>query len=395
MAAERRTGKRVLVTGGAGEMGAHACRVLAGAEEIAEVLVADRNEAAATALADVLGPRAKPLALDISDAAALASALSGIDIVLNTTGPFYRFGPLVLRAAIAAGTHYLDICDDFEPTLEMLGLDAAAREAGVTAVIGVGASPGISNLLGVLAMNECDAVETVYTSWRASGFQRAEVDDSVRSSAAVEHWLHNCTATIKAWRDGGLADTQPLEERTLSYPGRGEATVWVCGHPEPLTLPRSRSGVRESLNLMTSRPRLMEAVIRTANRVRSGELDVAAASRALVLEPGTMGSAAGPAPSLPVLFAVAEGTKDGKRIRVGARPLVVPDDSMGTMTGIPLAVATLMTARGQGGRPGVHGPEVLDARTFFADLAQHARQAPGNERPADVVEVVVEEITAR
>ncbi|MFC9556829.1 saccharopine dehydrogenase family protein [Rhodococcus sp. NPDC056960] len=382
------------MTGGAGEMGAHACRVLADAEEIAEVLVADRNEQAAKALADKLGPRATPLALDISDPDGLADALADIDVVLNTTGPFYRFGPLVLRAAIATRTHYLDICDDFEPTLEMLELDAEAREAGITAVIGVGASPGISNLLGVLAMDECDEVETVYTSWRASGFQRAEVDTSVTSSAAIEHWIHNCTATIKVWRDGGLADARPLEERTISYPGWGEAPVWVCGHPEPLTLPRTRSGVRESLNLMTSRPRLMEAVIRTADRVRSGELDVAAASRALVLEPSTMGSAAGPAPSLPVLFALAEGTKNGKRVRVGARPLVVPDDSMGTMTGIPLAVATLMTARGQVDKPGVHGPEVIPARTFFDNLAQHARLDPDGERPTEVVEVAVEEITA-
>ncbi|MEU8526544.1 saccharopine dehydrogenase NADP-binding domain-containing protein [Streptomyces sp. NPDC048629] len=394
MAAEHRTGKRVLVTGGAGEMGAHACRVLAGAEEIAEVLIADRNEQAAKALADELGPRAKPLALDIYDADGLAGALADVDFVLNTAGPFYQFGPLVLRAAIAARTHYLDICDDFEPTLEMLDLDANAREAGITAVIGVGASPGISNLLGVLAMDECEAVETIYTSWRASGFQRAEVDTDVRSSAAVEHWIHNCTATIKAWRDGGLADAQPLEERTIGYPGRGESPVWVCGHPEPLTLPRYRDGVRESLNLMSSRPRLMEAVIRTADRVRSGELDVAEASQALVLEPNTMGSAAGPAPSLPVLFAVAEGTRNGKRVRVGARPLVVPDDSMATMTGIPLAVATLMAARGQVDRPGVHGPEVIDARTFFDDLARYARHGSDDECPAEVVEVVVEEITA-
>ncbi|MEV0060451.1 saccharopine dehydrogenase NADP-binding domain-containing protein [Nocardia sp. NPDC050718] len=394
MTAEHTTGKRILVTGGAGEMGAHACRALVGADEVAEVLIADRNEQAAKALADELGAGATPLALDISDAAALTDALTGVDFVLNTTGPFYRFGPLVLRAAIATHTHYLDICDDFEPTLDMLDLDAEARAAGITAVIGVGASPGISNLLGVLAMNECDEVETVYTSWRASGFQRAEVDTGVQSSAAIEHWMHNCTATIKVWRDGGLADGQPLEERTISYPGRGAASVWVCGHPEPLTLPRSRDGVRESLNLMTSRPLLMEALIRTAGRVHSGELDVAGAGRALVLEPNTMGSAAGPAPSLPVLFALAEGTKGGKRIRVGARPLVVPDDSMGTMTGIPLAVATLMAARGEVDRPGVHGPEVIDAATFFDDLAQYARHGSAEEHPDGVVEVVVEEITA-
>jgi short subunit dehydrogenase-like uncharacterized protein len=40
--------------------------------------------------------------------------------VLNCVGPFYRFGPPVLTAAIKAGVSYLDVCDDWEPTLDML-----------------------------------------------------------------------------------------------------------------------------------------------------------------------------------------------------------------------------------------------------------------------------------
>ena len=58
----------------------------------------------------------------------------------------------MLRAAIRAGCHYVDVCDDWEPTLEMLALDTEARAAGVTAVIGLGASPGITNLLAVQAI---------------------------------------------------------------------------------------------------------------------------------------------------------------------------------------------------------------------------------------------------
>jgi hypothetical protein len=132
----------------------------------------------------------------------------------------------------------------------------------------------------------------------------------------------------------------------------------------------------------------MDAIIRVAARVRNGELDVPAASQAFLLEPNTSGSAAGEAPCLPVLFALAEGTKDGKRIRVGARPLVVPNTNMGTMTGIPLAVATLMMARGQVDKPGVHGPEgAVDPKIYFHDLAEFA-----DERPADgeVYEVVMD-----
>ena len=48
--------KRVLVTGGAGEMGAYACRILAQAEAVAQVVVADRDDEKAAKLAIDLGP---------------------------------------------------------------------------------------------------------------------------------------------------------------------------------------------------------------------------------------------------------------------------------------------------------------------------------------------------
>lgn len=368
------------MTGGAGEMGAYACRVLAKADEVDEVLVADRDRERAAVLAADLGPKATPLGLDISDGDALSSALSDVDIVLNTAGPFYRFGREVLSAAIATKTNYLDICDDWEPTLEMLDLDDAAREAGVTAVIGMGASPGTSNLLAMLAMDQCDTVDRVLTAWRAGGLPRLAPGEPIpEPNAALLHWMHNCTEPIKIWRDGGLVDAWALEEITAAYPGWGEDAVWVCGHPEPLTLPRVRPEVRESLNVMTSRRGLMAAMIRLAGRIKTGELDVRGASKALFGEPNVYGRAAGPEPGLPVLFAMAEGTKNGKRIRVGTRPLAVPNLNMGEMTGIPLAVATLMMARGQVDKPGVHGPEgAIDAKTYFHDLAEFAR-----ERPAD------------
>lgn len=394
-AAQQNAQKRVLVTGGAGEMGAFTCDVLTKADEIAEVIVADRDEEKAAKLAVELGPKATPLALDISDTDALAKALAEVDIVLNCAGPFYRFGREVLSAAIAAGTDYLDICDDWEPTLEMLELDDAAREASVTAVIGMGASPGTSNLLAVLAMDECDTVERVYTSWRSSAahFPRAtEGQEFAEATAAIEHWVHNCTEPIKIWRDGGLADANALEEITISYPGWGEGAVRVCGHPEPLTLPRVRPEVRESLNLMSGRPGLMEAITRVALRVRAGELNVQEASAEMLRQPNVGGKAAGEPPNLPTnIFALAEGTKDGRRIRVGAQALVQPAGGMGEMTGIPLAVAALMSVRGMANKPGVHGPEgAIDPKTFFHELAQYAAEPPPPGTP--VYEVVSEPI---
>ena len=382
--------KRVLVTGGAGEMGAYACTALAKADEVSELLIADRDLSKATTLADQLGPKARPLLLDISDADAVHMSLVDVDIVLNTAGPFYRFGRSVLMAAIATGTNYVDICDDWEPTLEMLELDDEARSAGVTAVIGMGASPGTSNMCARLAMDELNSVDRVYTVWRAGGMPKFAPEDPLpEPSAAFLHWIHNCTEQIKIWRGGELRDAQALEELVLSYPGTGRDRVWVCGHPEPLTLPRVRPEIQESLNLMVSRPGLMEALQRVAARVRTGELDVVSASKQLFREPGTRGPAAGPEPTLPNLFAVAEGFKNGQAIRVGAQPLAIPKANMGEATGYPLAVATLMMARGHVEKPGVHGPEgALCPATYFQELSA-LLDAP-DSGPA--FEVVTEEI---
>jgi saccharopine dehydrogenase-like NADP-dependent oxidoreductase len=383
--------KRILAIGGAGKMGAYACRALARADEVAELIVADRDKSAATNLVAELGPKATPLELDISDAGALKAALADVDIVLNAAGPFYRFGREVLSAAIGTGTNYLDICDDWEPTLEMLELDDAARAAGVTAVIGMGASPGTSNLLAMLAMNQCDTGDRVFTAWRSGGLSYPTPEDpDPEPTAAGLHWIHNCTEPIKTWRGGQLVDAQALEELPLSYPGRGEGSVWVCGHPEPLTLPRVRPEVRNSLNVMVSRRGLMEALQRIAARVRSGELDVRAAAKQLLREPNTGGAAAGPAPILPNLFAVAEGTRNGKGIRVGAQPLVLPNANMGEMTGYPLAIAALLMARGQVDKPGVQGPEgAVNPDTYFHELSLLVEDRPDGP----VVEVVSEETT--
>lgn len=384
---------RILVTGGGGEMGRYAVQVLTQSEAVDEVIVADLNEQRAEEVANEFGPHAIALALDVSDGAALAAALREVNIVLNTSGPFYRLGRPVLEAAIAAGSHYLDICDDWEPTLEMLELSGRAEAAGVTAVVGMGSSPGISNLLAALAVRECDQVDRIFTGWRAgAGVPRPSPEDpEPESTAAVEHWVHNCSDPIKIWRDGALTDSWALEEITIAYPGRGEGPVWVCGHPEPLTIPHAVRGVRESLNVMTARPGLISAVRRISERVRSGELDIPTASRKLLLEPNMWGTAAGPSSAFPDLFAVVEGRKDGQQIRVGARPLAIPAKNMGEFTGIPLAVASLMMVQGSVDRPGVYGPEAtIDPDAFFTELAQ---QFDGDHEDAGrLVEILTEPI---
>ncbi|MCY4187778.1 MAG: SDR family NAD(P)-dependent oxidoreductase [Bryobacterales bacterium] len=79
-------GKTALVTGGASGIGERTVRVLAG--NGARVLIADRNAAAAQALADDVAGAA-PLPLDVTDPASVSRAIEradSLDILVNNAG---------------------------------------------------------------------------------------------------------------------------------------------------------------------------------------------------------------------------------------------------------------------------------------------------------------------
>ncbi|MGW4248314.1 saccharopine dehydrogenase family protein, partial [Nocardia sp. NPDC004722] len=251
---------RVLALGGAGAMGAAAVETATRLLGVERIVIGDRDGAAAQAAArrycDARVP-VSALTVDVTHGPALRDALTQVDLVLNTVGPYYRFGRMVLRAAIDTGTHYLDICDDWEPTLDMLDLDEQARTAGVCAVVGMGASPGVSNLLAALAAAELDTVIDAYTAWPV------DVPDTggeellcagERPSAAAVHWMRQSSGAISAVAAGRLTAQRPLRPVTLTLPGGRRGTAYTVGHPEPITLQRSLNPVGDAANLMVVTP---------------------------------------------------------------------------------------------------------------------------------------------
>jgi saccharopine dehydrogenase-like NADP-dependent oxidoreductase len=371
---------RVLALGGAGAMGVHACRTIVEAADDVEVVVADLDADRAGRVADQLGERAGGVGLDVTDGRALAAALEGADVVVNTVGPFFRFGVPVLRAAIAAGCDYVDICDDWEPTLDMLAMDGAAREAGVTALVGAGASPGVSNLLAASAVGELDEVDEVVTGWSltAGGL---DAPAARVPSAAVVHGIQQVTGTIRVTRDGRPVDEPPLRPTPIDYPGVGRRSAWTFGHPEALTLPAAFPSVRTSVNVAFADPATMTALraIRWAvdRRLLTAHRAARIAERTdrWFTTPPEKAFRAG---RLPLLFGLAVGRRDGRPAAVGCALAQVPGGlTMGHVTGIPLGVAALSL---RGKAPGVHAPEtLLGPAEFFAALAPHCLGDPPPE----------------
>src|ERR1700759_1357479 len=59
-------------------------------------------------------------------------------VVINTVGPFATTAAPIVRACLAAGSHYIDLANDVAAVTTVLGLDQAAQEAGRTLITGAG-----------------------------------------------------------------------------------------------------------------------------------------------------------------------------------------------------------------------------------------------------------------
>ena len=400
--------ERIVALGGAGNMGRVAVRTAASLEGIGEIVVADRNLASAERVAAEAGRSAKAKLraerIDVTDSAALNALLGGAGAVLNTTGPFYKFALPILRAAIQTGTHYLDICDDWEPTIEMMRLNRSAAEAGATAVIGLGASPGVSNLMAKMAAHELDEVEDLYTAWPvdvpmagAAIIEEREglVDASGAPSAAMIHFMQQISGAIRVVEGGQLVDRPPLAAVELEFPGRGRGCAYTVGHPEPLTMRetlRIRGRSACLVVLSTGALALLKYLGSALDRKRLTNQQAAA----IMLAPGTwqkiraglrMFGLKGPG-ELPAFFALALGRKSGKAARAGVTVTAFPA-GMANATGVPLALGLGQLIEGRIQARGVFAPEaVMEPERLFDQIAPYC--VPPAHRGSDFVKVTVE-----
>lgn len=383
---------KVLALGGCGGMGQYAVETAHQFDSIEKITVADLNLANATEFASRFDDRVDAAQIDITDEARLKALLSDYDVVLSTVGPYYLFGTMVLKAAIATKTHYIDICDDWEPTLEMFELNQAAEKAGITAIVGAGASPGISNLLAAKAISELERVDEVYTTWGGGGtLKDSEGDLEIstpegKPTAATIHWLQQLTGNIMDWQHGSATVSKPLMKEVINYPGVGKVACHSVGHPEPLTLPRYFPQIRRSKNLMNMPGYIIYVLKKAAELYDHKGATIQEAAQCVIdkLEDEDSVSMTDSANYLlhefrdasrrfmPALTAVAIGRRNGRPMTVSAHfEGTVLDGQMGATTSVPSAVILNMLAKGEIRKRGVLAPEgCVDPDSFFGYLSK-------------------------
>ena len=370
---------RVLAIGGGGGMGRHAVSLIQSFDAVIEITVADLNESSANSFAAEMNSKVSALGLDVNDSEAMSRAMQNSDIVVNTSGPFYRFGVPILQAAINEGCNYLDICDDWEPTIEMLKLDQAAKTAGVTAIVGLGASPGISNMLALIAMQELDEVSSVFTGWDLGGAKPEKESSQEGPNAAMIHGIEQMTGKVQIYRNGAAELANPLAPVPIHYPGIPTFKGYIFGHPEAVTFPHNYPSLTKSINLAHGGDIdsiLLKAILALVNwgivgKERAAELltwfegqrKEEITKKGSKAPPVMYGLAMGTKGSCDATVGVSwvgEATQSGSRYEVG----------MGAATGVPLACGVKFMSEGRINESGVFSPEagLIDPKEFLGEV---------------------------
>ncbi|MET3420899.1 short subunit dehydrogenase-like uncharacterized protein [Actinoplanes tereljensis] len=142
--------------------------------------VAGRDRSKVEALAERLGVPGRTFALD--DPATVREELRGARVLLNVAGPFSATAERLIDACIAEGVHYLDTTAEFATFALAEERSAAAAEAGVMLVPGVGWDVVPSDAVAVHAAGRTKEPVALRVALKVTGgFSRG----SVASSAGI------------------------------------------------------------------------------------------------------------------------------------------------------------------------------------------------------------------
>lgn len=384
------TPRTFAVVGGAGAMGRITVRDLV--ETCAasdELLVADYDLKKAEALVASLQGDGRPLLravrVDVTDHAAAAGALAGAFVVVNAVQ--YQHNLAVMEAALAAGAHYVDMGGLFHVTLKQLELDARFKAAGRLALLGMGAAPGITNLLARHGAEQLDEVREIHCRVGGMDATRYRPQQALPVAYSLKTILEEFSMEPAVFTQGKFTFVEPMSgDAPHRFPSPvGLRRPMYTIHSEVATLPRSYAGkgVREVSFKIAFDPDFLEKVrfLRDLGLASHEPVNLAGTlvrpidlvDRVAMSQPPAR--QVGKLKQYEVVRSIVKGTREGKKATwvVDLHTRGMPDWGIGLDidTGSPPAVAAQMLAAGEITASGALPPEgAVPCAPFFERLAR-------------------------
>lgn len=344
---------RVAVLGAAGTIAPAILSDLAVSDEVVSVLALDLNGERARALAAAHGGL-KTAARAADARAGLAGELEGLDVLINTAS--YRVNLEAMKACLAAGCDYIDLGGLYWMTLRQLELSDSFERAGRLALLGIGSSPGKTNLMAARAVDQLESVESIDV---VAGGRDFNSPGGFSPPYAVQTLLDELTLAPIVLRDGKPVEIEPLAsggEVAFGDPIGTAETIYTL-HSELVSFGES-FGCSECSFRLSLAP-ATEQRMRELTGASVEEIEKAAA-------------AAVPPSDRTVSVHLIEARGAGRTVRV--RSITNPHEPFGiggsiVSTAAPAVTAVRLLARGKISAIGALFPErCIEPEDMFAEL---------------------------
>jgi len=198
--------------------------------------------------------------LDASDPESVRRGLAGATVVVNAAD--YRLNLPVMRGALEAGAHYIDLGGLYHVTNEQLGLDGEFAERGVGALLGMGSAPGKTNLLTAAAVSLLGEEPRSLEIWAAAR-DPAAAEHPFPAPYSVRTLLDELRMKPVVVEACEVREVEPLSgeaERELPLPvGRAKGIYTL--HSELRTLPRAFPTLESASFRLCLAPGLLEKLL--------------------------------------------------------------------------------------------------------------------------------------
>lgn len=368
---------KVLILGGAGSMARATIKDFLefDSSEVSELVIADINyEKVKKRVEELHNDKVSPAFCDVTDYSNLVKLMRGYDVVIDETE---MAGVLTLKAALEAGVHIIDLGAWVKGTLEQLKLSDEFEKAGLTAILGLGSSPGITNIYSRYIVDKLDTVESIHLSFAYAELTKATL--FVPFAGAIEEFTNNVTI----FQDGKHVELSPQSgQENARFPDPiGVRRLMYVPHPEVVTFPIyfKDKGVKNVSVKAGFVPEFIEKINFLINLGLLSREPIKVKGITVVPEDVTMACISKlPQPAERIDYgctrAVITGEKNREKLEYTVELFSRPYPGLTGVqhrTGHSPAIGARMINRGEIKRRGVFPPEVgIDPEKFFRELAR-------------------------
>ncbi|WP_019529316.1 saccharopine dehydrogenase family protein [Dasania marina] len=380
----------IVILGGAGLMGSGTVRDLVSelSSGVDSLVVADVSpQRMDELLGELNDERISSVILDVTNKDATMELLRNADICINAVPTFAGYQMDIFHYCLEAKTPYVDYGGMGVYTVKQKKEHAEWEKAGVTAVLGLGADPGMSNMTCKAVAERLDTIDKINLYWAAEieGPENPILVPPYSESTVLGEYANNSQQFL----EGALREVGPQTgNEIIDLPEPWGTTEFIYSqHSEPLTVPFAQGfadkGIKEFTWKLSLPAREHEAWVGIV-KAGFGDFDDPITIKGVDIKPVEYLQAVirrniernndkiPEQEGYEIHFAIGEGMKDGKKTRVKCVVSSKPDPlyeayndaatSMNVSIGAQLLLRNAL-------KPGVWGPEeYYDVEEYFKEV---------------------------